>query len=94
MSSVRLSVSNSRSTSVAYEISQREGGVIYMDTYKGGNGGKIQAMVTSHYFIVCQVSFLGVSYHCVKITKLMTCTHGYIYIKSTMDWIQYPALDT
>ena len=66
MSSVRLSVSNSRSTSVAYEISQREGGVIYMDTYKGGNGGKIQAMVTSHYFIFLQVMLLGVSDNFVK----------------------------
>ena len=37
-----------------------------MDTYKGFNGGKIQAMGTSHYFIVRQVALLGVD-DCVNI---------------------------
>ena len=36
-----------------------------MDTYKGVNGGKIQVMGTSHYFIVHNVLLLGVSDHFV-----------------------------
>ena len=36
---------------------------IHMDAHKGGNGGKIQAMDTSHYFIVRQVMLLGFSDH-------------------------------
>ena len=50
------------------------------DTHKGGNGGKIQAMGTSHYFIVCQVTLLGVSDHCVKKTKCMPFPHENIDI--------------
>ena len=37
-----------------------------MDTHKGVNGGKIQAMGNSHYSIVRKVFLLGVSDHCVK----------------------------
>ena len=40
--------------------------VPHMDTHKEGDGGKIQAMGTSHYFIVHQVALLGVSDNCVK----------------------------
>ena len=52
-----------------------------MDTHKRGNGGKIQAMVTSHYFIVCQVALLIISDHCVKKPKHMMCPHAYIFFK-------------
>ena len=48
-----------------------KGGVIHRDIHKGGNGGKIQAMGTFNYFIVCQVMLLGVSDHLVK--KLNVC---------------------
>ena len=58
-----------------------EVGGVHRDTHKGCNGGKIQAMVTSHYFIVRKVVLLGVSYNCGKITKHMTCPHAYIYFK-------------
>ena len=37
-----------------------------MDPHKGGDGGKIQAMGTSYYFIIRQVTLLGVSDHCDK----------------------------
>ena len=57
----------------------REGVVIQRDTHMGGNGGKTQSMVISHYFIVCQVALLGVSDHSVKKTIRMTCPHEYIY---------------
>ena len=36
-----------------------------MYTHKGGNRGKIQVMGTSHYFIIREVTLLGVSYNCV-----------------------------
>ena len=39
---------------------------IHGDIHKGVNGGKIKAMVTSHYFIARQVILIGVSDHCVK----------------------------
>ena len=42
------------------------GELILRDTHKGGNGGNIQHMVTSHYFIFCQVALLVVSDHFVK----------------------------
>ena len=70
------------------------GRVIHMDMYKGGNGGNIQAMGTSHYFIVRQVALLGVSDHCVK-KKQMYALSPWIYIfQSPMDWIPHPALDS
>ena len=56
-----------------------------MDTHKGGNGGKIQAMGTSHYFIIHQVVLLGVLDHCVNIGKLMPCPHEYIYILKSYE---------
>ena len=34
---------------------------IHINNHKGGNGGNIQAMGTSRYFIVPQVGFLGLS---------------------------------
>ena len=68
-----------------------KGGVIHRDTHKGGGGGKIQAMGTYRYFIVLQVLLLGVSYHCIKKYKRMTCTHDLVL--SPMEWILYPALD-
>ena len=43
----------------------RGGGGVHSDNEMGGNVVNIQAMVTSHYFIVRQVALLGVSYHCV-----------------------------
>ena len=39
---------------------------IHRDKHKGVNGGKIQAVGTSHYFIFRKVALLGVSYQCVK----------------------------
>ena len=42
------------------------GGLILRDKHKGGNGGNIQAMGTSNYFIIRQVALLVVSDHCVK----------------------------
>ena len=56
-----------------------EGEEIHRDTHKGENGGNIQAMGTSRYFIVRQVAQIGVSDHCEK--KPMTCPHEYIYLK-------------
>ena len=41
-----------------------------MDMHKRDNGENIQAMGTSHYFIVRQVVLLGVSDHCVKKTNI------------------------
>ena len=42
------------------------GGGVQWDLNNGGNGGNIQVMDTSHYFIIHQVSLLGVSDHYVK----------------------------
>ena len=39
---------------------------VHRDLYKGGNGGKIQVIGNSHFFVVSQVALLGVSDHCVK----------------------------
>ena len=67
---------------------------IHMDTHNRDNDGKIQAMGASNYVIVHQVALLGVSDHCVKKIKRTPCPHEYIYFKSPMDWIPYPALDS
>ena len=56
-------------------------GGVHRGTHKGVNGGKIQSIGTSHYFIIRQVALLGVSDHCVK-KKSMPCPHEYIYLKS------------
>ena len=58
-----------------------KGGVIHRDTYKEGNGGKIQAMGTYYHFIVRKFALLGVSDYCVKKTKRMPCPHEKIYFK-------------
>ena len=38
----------------------KEGGGIHRDIQKGGNDGNIQAMISSHYFVVCKVALFGV----------------------------------
>ena len=48
------------------QTQSRGGRDIHRDTHKGGNGGKIQAMGKSHYFIVRQVAFIDVSDHFVN----------------------------
>ena len=53
--------------------------------YNGVNGGKIQAMGTSDYFIVRQVALLGVSDHCVKQIKRMPCPHDFFSL-SPMEY--------
>ena len=55
------------------------GGGIHRDTHKEVNGGNIQAMGTSHYFIIHKFALLGVSDYCVK--KRMPCSHEYIFLK-------------
>ena len=50
----------------------KEGGGIHRDTHKGGNGGNIQDMGTSNYFIVRQVVLLGVSDNFVKKTYALS----------------------
>ena len=45
--------------------------MLQMDMHNGGNGGNMQAMVTSNYFIIFQAALLGVSDYCVK--KLNIC---------------------
>ena len=50
------------------------GGEVHRDLHKGGNGGKIQAMGTSKYFIVCQVTLLVVTDHGVK-KKCIPCPY-------------------
>ena len=53
---------------------------IHMDIKKGVNDGNIQAMGTSHYFIVIQVAVLGVTGHRV-FKKPMPCPHEYKHFK-------------
>ena len=47
-----------------YEVGVGGGG-LHMDTHKGVNGGKIQVICASIFFIY-QVALLGVFDHCVK----------------------------
>ena len=60
------------------------GGVIHRDSHKGDNGGKIQAMVTSHYCMVRQVVLLVFSDSCVKKNPKVCPVpmNIYIYCKS------------
>ena len=61
-----------------------------MDAHKGVDSGKIQAMVTSHHFIIHHALLVGISDHCVLKTKHMACPHECIYIKAYgMDSISY-----
>ena len=55
-------LSDTRLSLVKYS---KGGGDTHMDTHKGVNGCKIQAIDNSHYFIVRQVALLGVSNNCV-----------------------------
>ena len=57
-----------------------------MDAHKGGNGGNIQAMGTSHSFFIRQVVLLGVSDHCVK--KILSLVSMNVYI------LKYYGLDS
>ena len=59
-----------------------EGEEIHRDTHKGGNGGNIQAMGTSNYFIVRQVVLLDVSDNCVKKPNLCPVTMNIYTLKS------------
>ena len=72
------------------KYSKGGGGSVQMDKHKGVNGGNIQAMGTSNYFIVHQVVLLGVSDNCVKNVCPVPMN---IYIQIPMDWITHPALD-
>ena len=51
---------------------------------KGVNGGKIQAMGTSNYFIARKPALLVVSYHCVKKPNICPVPMN-IYILNTTD---------
>ena len=85
---IRLSIWNSRSTSVVYK-NFLKGGFIHRDTNKVGIVVKIQAMATSHYFIVCQITLLGISDHFVKEYYDLS-PWIYIYLKSyRLDFISY-----
>ena len=62
-----------------------------MDTHKGVNGGRIQAMGNSNYFIIRLIDLLCVSYHCVKyiynICPVPMNTYIYIYKSYGLDSI-------
>ena len=62
--------------------SSKGGRGIHMDTHKGGNGNKIQAMVSSHYFIFCQAALLGVSDHSVKNPNILPVPMNISILKS------------
>ena len=49
-------------------------------------------MFTSNYFIVHQVTLLGVSYHCAK-EKNPSPVPTNTSLKIPADWIPYPAPD-
>ena len=57
---------------------------------KGGDGGNIQVMGATTYFVVNEVELIGVSDHCEK--KPIPFPPEYILIFST-DWIPFPAPD-
>ena len=66
MSRIRLGVWTNISTSIAYETLYRGGGGLHRDPHKWVGSGKIKVMGSYNYFVVRQISFLGISDHCVE----------------------------
>ena len=87
MRRIRLIVWIGRSMYVEYKMYRAgEGGggggeIILRDTRKGGNGGNIQSMVTSHYFIFRQIALLVVSDHCVKKSNVCPVAMNIYFLK-------------
>ena len=79
---IRLSIWTRGSTYYFYKAPQKGGGrVIHRYPYRGGNGGNIQAMGTSNYFILRQFALLAVLDHFILETKHMPCPHEYIFLE-------------